>query len=308
MAEPKNKNFHIAIFSTLFAVALWFSVNLGSEYQTSVAIPVVLENIRPNRALARPVPPSVTIKVQTTGWRILGLSFMPTPRYALDLSDVSSRYSFVTRNDAESRLGLPAEIRTLDIKPDTIAVVLDEKIRKSVPVAPVVQLSFREGYGLVGDVVSVPESVSLTGARSLLERIDRWPTMPRSFTGLKNDVKARVPLSDSLAFGISASPSIVDIQGDIQPTAEKSFKAIPVEMNEVPANRVVVLIPPKVDIIVRGGIEQIAALDRKDFSAYIDYRSILLDTTGSIQPVVTVPKNIRIVHQEPDRLQYVVRK
>ena len=308
MAEPKNKNFHIAIFSTLFAVVLWFFVNLGSEYQTSVAVPVVLENIRPNRSLARPVPQNVTIRVETTGWRILGLSFMPTPRYALDLSDVSVRYNYITRNDLEIRLGLPAEIRVLDVKPDTIAVVLDEKIRKSVPVEPVVQLSFREGYGLVGDVVSLPESVSLAGARSILDRIDRWPTLPRSFANLKSDIKARVPLSDTIAFGVTATPSVVDLQGDIQPTAEKSFKAIPVELNQVPGNRLVVLIPPKIDIIVRGGIEQIASLDRKDLSAYIDYRSILLDTTGSIQPVVNVPRNIRIVHQEPERLQYVVRK
>ena len=50
-----------------------------------------------------------------------------------------------------------------------------------------------------------------------------------------------------------------------------------------------------------------AAVEQKDFSAYIDYKAILLDTTGSIQPVVTTPRNIKIVRQEPERLQYVVR-
>jgi hypothetical protein len=169
-------------------------------------------------------------------------------------------------------------------------------------------MNFREGYGIVGEIKSIPDSISLTGARSILDRIGRWQTEPRSFSNLKSGLNVRVAVSDSLSFGVIPSPAVVDLQFDVQPTAEKSFKGIPVEVNQVPGNRLVVLIPPKIDIIIRGGIEQIATVDRKDFTAYIDYKSILLDTTGSIQPVVVSPKNMRIVLQDPERLQYVVRK
>lgn len=307
-SDLKNKNLHIAIFSTLFAAALWLSVNMGYEYQTDVTVPLVLENIRPNRALARPVPPTVNVKIHTSGWQIVGLYFVPDLRFALDLADVSSKLNFITIRDIVGRLNLPQGIRVVDIKPDTIAVILDEKTRKTVPVEPIVSMSFREGYGVVGEIRSTPDSISLAGAKSLLDRIERWQTAPRSFSNLKSDVHVRVPVSDTLAFGVTPSPAAVDLQFDVQQTAEKSFKGIPVEVDQVPGNRLVVLIPPKVDIIVRGGIEQIAAVDRKDFSAYIDYKSILLDTTGSIQPVVVSPKNMRIVRQNPERLQYVVRK
>ena len=287
---------------------LWLSVNMAYEYQTSLSVPVVLENIKPNRALARPVPQTISIKIKTTGWQLVGLYFVPTLRYALDLSDVSNRISFITSKEIPERVDLPEGIRTLEIKPDTITVVLDEKIKKNVPIEPVVQMSFREGYGVVGEIKSVPDSITLTGARSLLDRIERWQTVPHTFANLRSEVNARVRVSDSLSFGVSPFPTSVDLQCDVQPTAEKNFDAILVEVNQVPGNRLVVLIPPKINIIVRGGIEQIAALDKKEFSAYIDYKSILLDTTGSIQPVVTTPKDIRIVRQDPERLQYVVRK
>ena len=304
----KNKNLHIAVFSTIFAGLLWLSVNMGYEYQTTLVIPVALENIKPARSLARPIPQTVSVKIRTTGWQLFGLYFVPAPRYALDLTDITNRISFITSKDVSERLELPEGVRTLELSPDTITVVLDEKVKKKVPVEPIVQLSFREGYGLVGEIKAVPDSVSLTGARSILDRIDKWQTVPCTFSNLKSDVKARVPVSDTLSFGVSALPAVVDLQCDVQPTAEKSFNAIPVEVEQVPGNLLVVLIPPKINIIVRGGIEQIAALDKKDFSAFIDYRSILLDTTGSIHPVVTTPKDIRIVRQDPERLQYVVRK
>ena len=303
----KNKNLHIVIFSTLFAIALWFSINMGYEYQTAVSLPLVLENVKPNRSLAKPVPPTINIKVRASGWQLLGLYFVPDARYVLDISDISSRFSFLTNKDLLERLKLPEGIRTIDIKPDTVLVVLDEKVKKTVPVEPVVTMTFREGYGVVGDLKSIPDSVTLTGAQSLLDKIDRWETDQLVFSNLKSDVKVRVGVSDSMSFGITPFPAAVAVQIDVQPIAEKTFKGIPVEVNQVQGNRLVVLIPPKIDIIVRGGIEEVAAVEQKDFSAYIDYKSILLDTTGSIQPVVTTPRNIKIVRQEPERLQYVVR-
>ncbi len=303
----KNKNLHVAVFSTLFAVALWFSVNMGFEYQTVVSVPLVLENMKPNRALAKPVPASLNVKVHASGWQLVGLYFVPDVRYVLDISDISARFSFLSNKDLMERLKLPQGIHTVEIKPDTILVVLDEKVKKTVPVEPVVTMTFREGYGVVGDLKSVPDSVTLTGAQDLLGKIDRWETDPLVFSNLKSDVNVRVGLSDTMSFGITPFPAAVTVQIDIQPIAEKSFKGIPVEVNQVQGTRIVVLIPPKIDIIVRGGIEEIAAVEQKDFSAYIDYKSILLDTTGSIQPIVTTPRNIKIVRQEPERLQYVVR-
>ena len=304
----KNKNLHIAIFSTLFAVALWLSITMGYEYQTVVSVPLVLENIKPNRSLAKAVPPAVNVKVHTSGWQLVGLYFVPDVRYVLDLSDISNRFSFVTSKDIMERLKLPQGIHTVDIKPDTIVVVLDDRIKKTVPVEPVVTMTFHEGYGVVGDITSIPDSITLTGAKDLLDKIDRWQTDPLIFSNLKSDVNTRVGVSDTMSYGITPFPAAVAVQIDIQPIAEKSFKGIPVEVNQVPGNRVVVLIPPKIDIIVRGGIEQVAAVEQKDFSSYIDYKSILLDTTGSITPVVTTPKDIKIVRQDPERLQYVVRK
>ena len=304
----KNKNFHVVIFSTLFAAALWLSINMGYEYQTVVSIPMVIENIKPNRALAKPLPPAVNVKIHASGWQLFGLYFVPDVRYILDVSDISNRYNFVANKDVTERMKLPQGIRTVEIKPDTIVVVLDDKIKKIVPVEPVVTMNFREGYGVVGEIKSIPDSITLTGAKDLLDKIERWQTDPLEFSNLKSDVNVRVGVSDTMSFGITPFPAAVSVQIDVQPIAEKSFKGIPVEVNQVPGNRLVVLIPPKIDIIVRGGIEQVAAVEQKDFSSYIDYKTILLDTTGSIQPIVTTPRNIKIVRQYPEQLQYVVRK
>jgi hypothetical protein len=55
-------------------------------------------------------------------------------------------------------------------------------------------------------------------------------------------------------------------------------------------------------------INAVAPLTEKDFYAFVDYKSILLDTSGFVQPIILGPENIKIVNQQPEKIQYVVRK
>ncbi|MBP6672545.1 MAG: hypothetical protein KA247_05320, partial [Bacteroidetes bacterium] len=94
----------------------------------------------------------------------------------------------------------------------------------------------------------------------------------------------------------------------VQPIAERTITDIPIEVLQVPERRNVVLIPPKISVIVRSGVNNVANITRNDFQAYIDYRSILLDTSGLMTVTIIGPDHVQIVQQDPQRIQYVVRK
>jgi YbbR domain-containing protein len=304
----KERHFHIAIFSAVFAILLWISIALTSEYQTTVSIGLDVENLKPGRALARPLPSSVSLKLRGSGWQLVRLSSVPDSRYEIDLSDILYRKRIITREEYQDRLRLPAGVQVIEIRPETLLVVLDEKIRRTVPVSVNGDFTFREGYGIVGGMQTTPDSVVLTGAQSLLNSIESWNTVPLRFTNLKSGVTTRADLSDSLSFGVTAVPTTVQVRFDVQPIAEKALQGIAVEVNHLPDDRTVVLIPPKIDIVIRGGVNQIAAVNMKDFKAYIDFKTILLDTTGMLKPSIVGPRDIRVVGISPERTQYVVRK
>lgn len=304
----KERHFHIAIFSTVFAILLWFFIALTSEYQTTITLPLVMENLRPSRSLARPLPATITVKVRGTGWQLLRLESLPDSRYVLDLSDIVSRKRFITREDYQERLHLPVSVQVIEVRPETLSVVLDERVFRKVPLVLASDLNFREGYGIVGNVRISPDSALLSGPQSILNGIDSWNTKTLQYSNLKSGIKTRVDLSDTLAFGVIVLPKDVLVQFDVQPTAEKSFGDVPIEVNHVPDDRTVVLIPPKIGFVIRGGVNQIAAVDLKDFRPYIDFRTILLDTTGRLKPSISGPRDIRIVKQSPEFVQYVVRK
>lgn len=307
-AFMKEKKLTIVFFSLVFASLLWLSVNMGNTFQTTINLPIRVEHLQKNKAIATPLPATISLKIQGNGWQLLNTVLSPNLRYAIDFSVLSKRDTVLTYNDLKVHINLQPELQVSETSPETIFVQIDEKITKKVPVQPVIAATFREGFGIVGRIQSQPDSIDLMGARVLLNRIYSWKTQPVEFNNINEPVLASVPLLDSLHLEVGRSHSTVQLSFDVQPIAEKTIADIPIEVNQVPNNRSVVLIPPTVSVIIRSGVNAIAPLDQKNFYAFVDYKSILLDTSGFVQPAILGPDNIKIVQQNPEKIQYVIRK
>jgi hypothetical protein len=52
----------------------------------------------------------------------------------------------------------------------------------------------------------------------------------------------------------------------------------------------------------------LALVQADEITASIHYRSILLDTSGSVRPEITIPNGLTLVASKPDRIEYVTRK
>ena len=304
----KEKKIPIFLFSLLFAFLVWISVNLGNTFQTTIELPVTIENLRPTQAIASPLPNNIKIRIQGTGWQLVNAMLSPSIHYMIDFSSMTRRDTLYTFRNLAERINLPPEIIVFETSPETVFVRLDQKISKTVIVEPKITALYREGFGMVGKIRTEPDSIVVTGARALLSDILVWDTRPLTISDINTPVSVIIPLVDSLSNEITLSHTYTKVYFDVQPIAERTIDNIPVEVNQVPGYRSVVLIPPTVSVIIRSGVNAITPLQAKDFYAFIDYKSILLDTSGYVQPIIHGPDNVQIVQQIPDRIQYVVRK
>ncbi|MFA6540443.1 MAG: hypothetical protein WCT99_02485 [Bacteroidota bacterium] len=304
----KEKKLPIFFFSLLFAFFVWVSVDLGNEFQITLDVPVRIDNLQPAKAIASSIPQSVQVKIQGTGWQLLNTIISPNIRYAIDFSNLSKRDTLFTYKNLNERISFPHGIHIFAIYPESVLVMLDTKISKTIPIEPDVRVSYRRGFDIVGEVRSSPDSITISGARSLLNTITQWRTKPVLLTDINAPAKISAELIDTLQLEISRPRISPVIEFDVQPIAEKTITDIPIDISQVPSNRTIVLIPPKMSIIIRSGVNTIAALTEKDFHISVDYTAILLDTSGMVQPTIHVPKNVTVVQREPDRIQYVVRK
>lgn len=304
----KENRFTIFFFALVFAFLVWISVNMGNTFQATIDLPVSVENLQPTRAIAAPIPDHIRVRFQGTGWQIVNAYLSPNLRYTIDLRDAGRKDTLFTYKRLSERINLPTDVHVFETNPDTIVILLDQKVSRRIPVRPRLNVTYRDGFGIVGPPRAEPESISVTGARSLLNAMRVWPTLPVTLSDVNAPVTVQTALAETLSLETSRSAVTAMVSFDVQPIAEKRIDNIPVDVNQVPEYRSVVLIPPTVSIIIRSGVNAVAPLNEKDFYAFIDYRSILLDTSGFVQPTILGPDNVKIVQQTPERTQYVIRK
>jgi YbbR domain-containing protein len=214
----------------------------------------------------------------------------------------------LTFKDFADRISLPPGVRLLDAKPDSLLIELGPLVRKRVPVVLDCLAGFREGYGQVGPTSVAPDSVTVTGAESVLRTIETWKTEKRVFENVRGSLDAEVPLASADPFEIAFSVPSVRIAISVEPFAEKTITGLPVQVTAVPASREVILIPPRIEIVVRAGIRQLSALSAGDFRVVTDYTGIAADSTGAVDTDVSCPSGVQLVTKRPEHLQYIVRK
>jgi hypothetical protein len=304
----KPRRLHIVFATILIGMFLWFSVNLRESYQITLDAPLTIIGVPDGMAIRSPVPENLQLKFRGDGWRLAALMIGSVPHLHIPLSSLSSANPSIAMNDVLDRIALGQGIQLIDMNPDTVMILLDRKGEKRVPVVPDVSLTFRDGYGMVEPVSVAPDSITIFGANAVLEEISSWRTTAVQFDDLKNPLEEDVSMAHIGQHLVECSPNAVKIRVNVQPFAEKVFGGLPVAIHALPSNRDVIFIPPKVEIVARGGIRQLAGVLPEYFLVSVDYASIINDTTGYIVPGVTSPQGVQVVARRPEKLQYIVRK
>lgn len=304
----KKSRYHILAGSFLVAALFWFSVTMGGSFRTHFDIPVVVNNLPDDLALVAPLPETIDVMLEARGWQLLFLEAGKQIKFEIPGSRLRSGVIQTNRALAE-RMKLPEGVRAIRAYPETIEVGVDRHIRKKVPVHfASLDLSFKEGFGMLRGIELTPDSIYLAGAESVLEDISSWPIEARSYTELAMPVVEDVPVLDSLGGIVNTSVDNVKVYIPTDQMADMSFEEIPVEVLNVPEDRQVLLGHQSVNIAVRGGVNYLSTLSKEDFVAQVEFRDIVADTSGSIFPTIHFPAGLQLLKLEPREIRYTIRK
>ncbi|MDH3252873.1 MAG: YbbR-like domain-containing protein [Ignavibacteria bacterium] len=304
----KNKRFHIILATVLVGILLWISVKLGFQYQTVVNAAVAVEKIPPGTAISSRLPRFLQLRLRGDGWQLVPVVMGPELVYPIDLRTFPYMTKIITLRDVAERLSMPMGVQVLTMNPDSLVVRLDRHREKRVPVYPDLAISFRDGYAQIGGTVVTPESVTVGGSENVLASLSSWNTQRVDLENVRSSVDRDVPLADTSGNILSFSPTAVRVRVEVQALAEKIFSGIPVRVTDVPGNLDVIIIPPKIDLVIRSGVERLSALSQQDFRIVASYNDLVADTSGIFVPEVFPPNGATLVSRRPERLQYVIRQ
>ena len=156
-----------ALLSLIFITGIWFSVSRGQDTLVSLDIPIDYTNRNPGTEIVDTSVKSLSLVLSGSGALVKSI----TPDQVgvrLDLSNSvigPNSYSITTEN-----ISLPPGIILREVTPDVIEVLIDETIKKELPV----QIDWAGKLPaelILVDSVSNPETVEVVGGKRILAKV-----------------------------------------------------------------------------------------------------------------------------------------
>jgi YbbR domain-containing protein len=300
-ADMGRERMVVFIVSLILALCLWLMVNLSRDYNLNIQLPVSLGAVPEDRALADKLPESATVSVWGEGWKLINIYNNP-PVINVDVNDEQvNLYSQV-----QQQMNIP-RVEVQKVQPLILSLKLEERITKKVPVNPNIKVSFEEQYGFAGSPEIQPDSITISGAASLIQNIHEWSTDSVHFTDISQDLSRVVALETKNEL-ISLSQNQVIFNADVaqftegQAEVKISTKGFPEEID-------VNFSPPSISIKYNVPINEYPEVsDMKIFKAYVTYGQILLDSLGFVTPqieqVIDEKYNVKVSSLNPNRVSY----
>ena len=282
------------VLAVVLAVFVWFLARKSGEpIQMSFYAPVVFKNVSPEFQVTSD-PPQVNIVVHTNSRD----SFNPQEIQAvLDLDKAQEgTLSYVM---TENHILSPVKVEITRIHPSQITVRIEELIEKSFSIKPRYQGTPKKGY-LLGDIKIVPDTLTMRGPRSVLEKMEYISAHEIVLEGLNESTTMRVDL-DLPGGNVQIINQNVDFY-----TAEVTINSLPIKkrFDNVPVylrnmDYVSVINPNTFNVFVEGPEYLIQELDRDKLYGEIDLSTYEPGNYPKVTPKVVTPEGITVLQQWP---------
>ncbi len=290
----------IITMCVLIAVVLWFTLSIGETYSIAVNLYTRIINVPEDMALTALPPPVVQVQLRGEGTALFRLRFNPP------VLDVDAEQDQLNVNTLVTP---PQGIVVENVFPPTLNLRKEPRIFKKVPILSRAVLEPTKAYDFFEPPTLTPDSVVISGAQSIINAIEDWPTETQEYLEVQDSLIARLSLIDSLGVLVTKSHTETVLSTVAHEFSEQE-RDLKVEVTEFPtALRGVELVPSTIKVSYRVPVSQYqAARVAPDFYATVSYNVIRTDTTGRVRPEIFPPEelSIRSLSWSPTSLRYYV--
>jgi YbbR domain-containing protein len=284
------------------AVALWFIVNLSSSYSINVNLPIEPGNVPEDMALLEELPEFVQAGVSGDGWQLLSLYNDP-PTVVINIENEEVNLF----DQVRQRLSYLQDIDISKVQPLMIQIEMESKISKKIPVVLNTDIDFQNRYGMIGEPVISPDSITVTGAASRIEDMREWVVRDTlRLKEVRNDISRVITLREDTGV-IELSDTEINYVADVSEFTEGET-AVYIKTRGLPRGQNVTYNPASLTITFDVPIEQYADVENlQPYEAYVSYSKILEDSTGYVTPdieLIETEYELRLRNFKPKAVAY----
>ena len=191
MEKKKLGNLGLKILSLVLAVSLWFFVTYRGQSEMILDAPIEFKNVPKGLELLRRNVKSVSLNIRGHERMLKSLRPMDV-RVVIDMTGAKNGDNDFYFDKAD--IVIPRTIKVLRMDPTYMRVVLDESVKKVLPVKVPIIGTVERGYSIKALSVS-PQHVTVEGAKTEVHRIAVLRTEPLDVTGFDADISQNVRIN-----------------------------------------------------------------------------------------------------------------
>jgi len=299
-------------FVWCFAVAsiLWLFTALNEQYTSSITVSARYINYPKNKVFLNPLPDDFKVVVTAKGWDLMSNYFRrKAESITIDLNDYAKSDQLITRTLQDNfALPMSQKITVGEVFPELISLAKDEKGSKKVPVRLIQDLSYKDQYGLGGEIIYIPDSVTVTGPASIVKNIGHVDTEDETLKNLDKVTNKEVKLKEPEPKNLVYNPDQVSVNIPVYQLSEKKI-TLPVQVINKSISDTLKLIPAHVTIIYQAPVNKFSQIDTTQFQAIVDGSQV---DTANREPLkiqlITEPKYVYNIRLTPDYVNFLIRK
>lgn len=300
--SKRRERIAVFVIAYILAISLWFIVNLNSDYRITITIPIEVGAIPQDMALAEGLPEFLEVEVSGDGWKLVNLYSNP-PEIPIDVIEGEVNLF----NQVRQRFTLVQDVSVLKVEPLFLSIGLEQKISKKIPIKLHSNLQFEDRYGLVSDPVFNPDSLTITGATSQINKIDYWMISDTlSLSNVREDISQIVPIKPKNSL-IDYDVDQITFLADVSEFTEGEVNVY-IRTRNLPRGNIINYNPSTVTIRFDVPIEQyIEVQNLRPYEVYVPYQEIVEDATGYVTPdieLVTTQYQIKLRSFQPKAVAY----
>ncbi len=282
---------------------------MTKRYAAAISLPVALKTENATQTVKGDYPTRIEVKLESEGWKILSL-YLGQTKWEIDLSNEVQKDVLEIETLAKASQYIkpfPEGMKVLEVEPKVIELELERKITKRVPIRLAAPPRPQPGFLIRPNIQIQPESLTISGAQSVIESISFWKTEFPTKRDVANEFQFELSLDDTLSGIVTRSASKVKVRGVAEQLSESEFKDVPVSLLKSKRPVYVTLIPSRVNLTLSGAVGDLAKVRAESLAVIIDGEKLLNDTTGYVSPTVKFPKGLELRRTSPEKIQYILR-
>lgn len=268
------------ILAFLLALCFWLLVNLSRTFNVTVNIPIEAGSVPTEKALTEPLPEFASVSVSGEGWSLI--SFYNNPPI-INIDITNSQVNLF--DQIREQMNAVPEVDVLKVQPAELSITLEDKITDKKSIEANLELSFAKQFGLLDTLTYQPDSVSISGAATIVEPIEMVETKSITLSNIKEDIDLSLPLikPDSL---VQLNRNSVQITGEVVEYTEGELR-VRVQIIEAPSDVQVNFSPSIVTIKYDVPIQEYSSSqDMIPYHAVVPYERLMNDSTGFVRPKI----------------------